>query len=119
MCVTAGSSMRCSGYRTSMRLRAIRWSERVGKGLSSKTCSRPRRKEQWQASIAPRRGLKSTWRSEEHTSELQSLMRNSYAVLCLKKKKKAHTSNSCKSKAPRKDHNTHSRSYNQCQNNKE
>src|SRR3546814_3109750 len=27
-------------------------------------------------------------RSEEHTSELQSLMRNSYAVFCLKKKKK-------------------------------
>src|SRR3546814_5653149 len=26
-------------------------------------------------------------RSEEHTSELQSLMRNSYAVVCLKKKK--------------------------------
>src|SRR3546814_10467279 len=31
-----------------------------------------------------RRGEK---RSEEHTSELQSLMRNSYAVLCLKKNK--------------------------------
>src|SRR3546814_5688087 len=29
-------------------------------------------------------------RSEEHTSELQSLMRISYAVFCLKKKKKAH-----------------------------
>src|SRR3546814_7646883 len=28
-----------------------------------------------------------TDRSEEHTSELQSLMRNSYAVFCLKKKK--------------------------------
>src|SRR3546814_8266280 len=28
-------------------------------------------------------------RSEEHTSELQSLMRNSYADLCLKKKKQA------------------------------
>src|SRR3546814_3955713 len=28
-----------------------------------------------------------TRRSEEHTSELQSLMRNSYAVFCLKKKK--------------------------------
>src|SRR3546814_1836578 len=28
------------------------------------------------------------WRSEEHTSELQSLMRSSYAVFCLKKKKK-------------------------------
>src|SRR3546814_3207352 len=26
-------------------------------------------------------------RSDEHTSELQSLMRNSYAVFCLKKKK--------------------------------
>src|SRR3546814_2562928 len=29
----------------------------------------------------------SSWRSEEQTSELQSLMRNSYAVFCLKKKK--------------------------------
>src|SRR3546814_4676466 len=29
-------------------------------------------------------------RSEEHTSELQSLMRISYAVFCLKKKKKRH-----------------------------
>src|SRR3546814_15064465 len=36
-------------------------------------------------------------RSEEHTSELQSLMRISYAVFCLKKKKKTskitHTQN--------------------------
>src|SRR3546814_2872967 len=31
---------------------------------------------------SPRRAM----RSEEHTSELQSLMRNSYAVFCLKKK---------------------------------
>src|SRR3546814_7411696 len=30
-------------------------------------------------------------RSEEHTSELQSLMRNSYAVFCLKKKKQTDT----------------------------
>src|SRR3546814_12665498 len=30
-------------------------------------------------------------RSEEHTSELQSLMRISYAVFCLKKKKKNKT----------------------------
>src|SRR3546814_6160373 len=29
-------------------------------------------------------------RSEEHTSELQSLMRISYAVFCLKKKKHIH-----------------------------
>src|SRR3546814_5807124 len=33
----------------------------------------------------------SEWRSEEHTSELQSLMRISYAVFCLKKKNKTHT----------------------------
>src|SRR3546814_6482152 len=32
-------------------------------------------------------GYKYTVRSEEHTSELQSLMRNSYAVFCLNKKK--------------------------------
>src|SRR3546814_1106238 len=32
-------------------------------------------------------------RSEEHTSELQSLMRTSYAVFCLKKKK--HDHNNC------------------------
>src|SRR3546814_9304337 len=32
-------------------------------------------------------------RSEEHTSELQSLMRISYAVFCLNKKKKRHTNN--------------------------
>src|SRR3546814_3817993 len=32
-------------------------------------------------------GLKLAARSEEHTSELQSLMRISYAVFCLKKKK--------------------------------
>src|SRR3546814_6192545 len=32
-----------------------------------------------------------TMRSEEHTSELQSLMRISYAVFCLKKKKKSST----------------------------
>src|SRR3546814_9438169 len=31
--------------------------------------------------------LNEPWRSEEHTSELQSLMRISYAVFCLKKKR--------------------------------
>src|SRR3546814_8970747 len=42
------------------------------------------------------RRLRDSWgwgiaRSEEHTSELQSLMRISYAVFCLKKKKKTNT----------------------------
>src|SRR3546814_9674579 len=48
------------------------------------------------ASVSPRlqevyaedgMSLEQLMRSEEHTSELQSLMRNSYAVFCLKKKK--------------------------------
>src|SRR3546814_7896134 len=34
-------------------------------------------------------------RSEEHTSELQSLMRISYAVFCLKKKKNNNERNNC------------------------
>src|SRR3546814_10013434 len=42
--------------------------------------------------VLPRKGGPALWqvqsRSEEHTSELQSLMRISYAVFCLKKKKK-------------------------------
>src|SRR3546814_8586594 len=33
-------------------------------------------------------GIQASSRSEEHTSELQSLMRHSYAVFCLKKKNK-------------------------------
>src|SRR3546814_3403914 len=36
------------------------------------------------------RKYRPTSRSEEHTSELQSLMRNSYAVFCLKKKTTKH-----------------------------
>src|SRR3546814_9184973 len=44
----------------------------------------------WQRVLAARGWLAPSWskqRSEEHTSELQSLMRISYAVFCLKKKK--------------------------------
>src|SRR3546814_2159708 len=42
------------------------------------------------------RMLRATCRSEEHTSELQSLMRISYAVFCLKKKKKKQLDNKFK-----------------------
>src|SRR3546814_9704184 len=38
-------------------------------------------------------GCSSRFRSEEHTSELQSLMRISYAVFCLKKQKDSNTNN--------------------------
>src|SRR3546814_10224878 len=63
---------------------------------------------------------KNPQRSEEHTSELQSLMRISYAVFCLKKKKHKHTyktpiSNPIKRKPnttiTRKTHNQHNRLY--------
>src|SRR3546814_7125871 len=40
-----------------------------------------------EAGLKPLAIVRGEPRSEEHTSELQSLMRNSYAVFCLKKKK--------------------------------
>src|SRR3546814_4901410 len=43
--------------------------------------------------VAARSSFRPGWkttRSEEHTSELQSLMRISYAVFCLKKQKRTH-----------------------------
>src|SRR3546814_6398007 len=39
-------------------------------------------------------------RSEEHTSELQSLMRTSYAVFCLKKTKHKHNNNIAQYNSP-------------------
>src|SRR3546814_2172418 len=57
----------CHGRRRSARARRSRAGAAVDGGIGSR----------------PRRHL----RSEEHTSELQSLMRISYAVFCLKKKK--------------------------------
>src|SRR3546814_4789207 len=41
----------------------------------------------------PPSGMAGQVRSEEHTSELQSIMRISYAVFCLKKKKKQKRTN--------------------------
>src|SRR3546814_5949458 len=51
---------------------------------------RGRRDRGFRPGLEGRRALKALFlhRSEEHTSELQSLMRISYAVFCLKKKKK-------------------------------
>src|SRR3546814_9206289 len=59
-------------------------SERLGRlgfsGLSYITPAGP-------VDIVAAGGIGNVMRSEEHTSELQSLMRISYAVFCLKKKK--------------------------------
>src|SRR3546814_8219535 len=46
-----------------------------------------RHRQPFGAGVAGRVGQRLLHRSEEHTSELQSLMRISYAVFCLKKKK--------------------------------
>src|SRR3546814_21015987 len=59
--------------------------------------SRPKRRQGARRSFAAARagaagrGRRCIIRSEEHTSELQSLMRISYAVFCLKKKKTIKT----------------------------
>src|SRR3546814_2619179 len=46
-----------------------------------------------EAAHLPAGAIAPTTRSEEHTSELQSLMRISYAVFCLKKKPKTTSNN--------------------------
>src|SRR3546814_1595410 len=52
-------------------------------------CTEEEANSRMQAISAPMPSSRSH-RSEEHTSELQSLMRHSYAVFCLKKKKNKH-----------------------------
>src|SRR3546814_3851118 len=50
-------------------------------------------------------------RSEEHTSELQSLMRISYAVFCLKKKNKQNTKEHTITHPQKKDNKHHTSLY--------
>src|SRR3546814_3725584 len=78
---TARPPHRVSTARPPHRVSPARPPHRVG------TARPPHRTQplpQWQADTQAKRPA----RSEEHTSELQSLMRISYAVSCLKKKKK-------------------------------
>src|SRR3546814_1139351 len=66
-----------------------------GEGAPQGADRRPAPRDRAQGSIggtdAGRQHGRPVRRSEEHTSELQSLMRISYAVFCLKKKKKITT----------------------------
>src|SRR3546814_6578150 len=68
--------------------------QRVSSALARTTSSR------W-----PKPPSRTAARSEEHTSELQPLMRNSYAVFCLKKQTKAHTENSPQLQSKQKKQN--------------
>src|SRR3546814_6541329 len=78
------------GSRTSAPKRALPSSFA---GVSRRGIERPTRRgtDGWSAGISGgrlKRAASCASRSEEHTSELQSLMRISYAVFCLKKKNK-------------------------------
>src|SRR3546814_19235009 len=68
-------------------LRQWQWSRPVGIGERDQARRRRQEFELESLAVAGLEGFL-LHRSEEHTSELQSLMRNSYAVFCLKKKKK-------------------------------
>src|SRR3546814_4003475 len=63
---------------------SVRKGSRIGCSVAASEASAPPRSRR---GIITAGGVLAT-RSEEHTSELQSLMRISYAVFCLKKKKK-------------------------------
>src|SRR3546814_1600708 len=73
-------------FRSSSIGSAVGTAPRWARFLVARATSAPQqcivRREHWPCSNRPHDG-----RSEEHTSELQSLMRISYAVFCLKKKK--------------------------------
>src|SRR3546814_4409293 len=71
-------------YTPLFRSRAFRAARRACERASGPSARAPSRRARYRAHIARVRGR--SRRSEEHTSELQSLMRISYAVFCLKKK---------------------------------
>src|SRR3546814_10000998 len=94
--------MRISDWSSDVCSSDLRARARSGRGLRGDSASRRRRarRREWPARRnrrrSSRRACRQAWpvgrraekgRSEEHTSELQSLMRISYAVFCLKKKK--------------------------------
>src|SRR3546814_6361939 len=82
-------SLYCQVTAPRTRLRCSKfcmWSRQLIRGVSKRSCvSEPRMCEYASCvSKVPQRSVLIR-RSEEHTSELQSLMRISYAVFCLKK----------------------------------
>src|SRR3546814_10750217 len=106
MCISDWSSDGCSSdllvgrWSTHSILSIVRWRRSTSCSPGSFRCRRHRTEVGSQSlssgphcgSNPPAEGICVNYcalaRSEEHTSELQSLMRISYAVFCLKKKKK-------------------------------
>src|SRR3546814_8943635 len=99
----AGSQLRRRRH-TVCKLQGLDWLPRRDSGVTAFGRGNSRRERpasgRWRTGCSPptMRGdasentSVSQARSEEHTSELQSLMRISYAVFCLKKKQKNNTS---------------------------
>src|SRR3546814_6638592 len=82
-----GISSRCASPNAAeFVLRALDRPEAADGLIFNAADSRQFTTREWVSAIARSAGM----RSEEHTSELQSLMRISYAVFCLKKKKQLH-----------------------------
>src|SRR3546814_4175395 len=66
------------------------FNNQIGSEKYAQPCYRHDRRRRPRRDAGSRPGPADRGRSEEHTSELQSLMRISYAVFCLKKKKKRY-----------------------------
>src|SRR3546814_5797563 len=80
---SSAARLRARGRRSGVACGPAGPSARRVRGRGGRRCVVPRRRGRGRRAAADgERG-----RSEEHTSELQSLMRISYAVFCLKKKK--------------------------------
>src|SRR3546814_3653223 len=94
-CPLPRSSYRAGGL-TGVRTRCNRLQRRRFPRIAAAFC---RSRNNRARPLARRRAT----RSEEHTSELQSLMRISYAVFCLKKKNKKTTKHTQEEHKPRKD----------------
>src|SRR3546814_1766348 len=90
MRVGRGRQAQCSGSAPMGRCSIRR--QRTMSRRKLRHCLRSRSASHW----TPQRSL----RSEEHTSELQSLMRISYAVFCLKKKNKTTNTNDTRLETP-------------------
>src|SRR3546814_1510251 len=87
----------CSGSGTWRRSPELRWRLTPAR-LDRHTADQARLVDLGADLVAP--GGKLLYRSEEHPSELQSLMRISYAVFCLKNKKHRHHANTILSTKP-------------------
>src|SRR3546814_4955869 len=88
----SGTNGKAPARRGSLQLLMARRTEMARIGVASEGRSQAATAQQAERmsvrAYCEQAGLRDAKRSEEHTSELQSLMRISYAVFCLKKKKK-------------------------------